>query len=171
MLGGAALSGLRTRATAGAAPAAALLAAVSLGVGVLALVRANLPPAVTPPPGLSEAQRTACATWHASLPASLDGQQQRRTRPRSDLTAAYGSPAISLRCGVTVPGPDPDHGCLQDTSGTVDWLVVPRDRSTLLLSYGRDPAVELVVPDAYAQAPVDALSSSIGTLPRNGLRC
>ena len=150
---------------------AGVLAAAALGIGVLALVRANLPPAVTPPPGVSAQAEQACRTWHDALPQSLDGQQRRDTRPRSDLTAAYGSPAISLRCGVTVPGPDPTHQCLVDTSGSVDWLVVPRDTSTLLLSFGRDPAVELVVPDAYAQAPVDALSTSVGLLPRNGLHC
>jgi Protein of unknown function (DUF3515) len=150
---------------------AGALAAAALALGGLALLRANLPPAITPPPGLSAAAAQACARWHAALPQSLDGQEKRSTRPRSELTAAYGSPAMSLRCGVTVPGPDPDHQCISDSENHVDWLVVPRDTSTLLVSFGRDPAVELVVPDAYPRAPVDSLSAAVDLLPSNGLHC
>ncbi|MEV4440410.1 DUF3515 domain-containing protein [Streptomyces sp. NPDC049577] len=58
-------------------------------------------PAVPTPPAREAA---LCRALHKELPATVDGRQRRATDPASDFTAAWGDPAISLRCGVPKPG-------------------------------------------------------------------
>jgi hypothetical protein len=94
----------------------------------------------------------------ALLPAELVGATRRETRGGAG-TAAWGDPAILLRCGeepvlastqpcVTVPG-DP---------GEVDWVVLASDASgSIVRTFGRDPSVEVEVPAEYGPAPVSVL--------------
>lgn len=67
------------------------------------------------------------------------------------------------------PGPSPDLDCM--SGGTVDWIVVPQTGSTLLVSFARTPAVELVVPGAYATAPLQALDAAVRTTAERGTGC
>ena len=151
-------------------PVAAVLAVATAGLGAFALVRATLDPRVVPPPPpASAAERDACAALVAALPQTLSGQDRRGTRPTSALTTAYGSPPVTVRCGVAEPGVTADYACL--SVDTLDWLVVPGKGSTLYLSFGTRPAVEVEVPDAYAVPPLEGISPAVGRLPENGLRC
>ncbi|MFC1400387.1 MULTISPECIES: DUF3515 domain-containing protein [Streptacidiphilus] len=61
---------------------------------------ADVRPAFPPPVGRQTAE---CAALQAALPQDFGGQQRRSVSPRSTTTAAWGSPAITLRCGVTIP--------------------------------------------------------------------
>ena len=100
----------------------------------------------------------ACADVLALLPTSLAGAARRDTTGGPG-TAAWGDPAILLRCGVEpvgattqpcvgVPGPD----------GDVDWVVLALDDTgAIVRTFGREPAVEVEVPAGYGPAPVSVL--------------
>jgi hypothetical protein len=95
----------------------------------------------------------------AELPSTLRGEPSRTTEPDSPLTAAWGDPAITVRCGV------PDPAALTPTSQLisidgVDWLPEPLDDGYRFTSYGRVTNVEVTVPDAYTPEadPVTVLS-------------
>lgn len=154
-----------------AVPVAGLLAVAAVALGGTAVVRNALGPAVTPPPSLPAAAQARCTALMASLPSSLAGQESRRTRPKSPLTRAYGTPTLTVRCGVSEPRPTGLYDCR--TFGAQDWLVVTREKQkdTVFLSWGTTPAVEVVAPDAYTAPPLEELSPAVSRLPRNGLTC
>ena len=129
--------------------------AAATAVTAVALVGCAGPVTVeSAPDGASQ----ACADVLALLPAVLVGAARRETGGGAG-TAAWGDPAILLRCGeevvlastqpcVTVPG-EPDG---------VDWVVLASDGSgSIVRTFGRDPAVEVEVPAAYGPAPVSVL--------------
>ena len=97
--------------------------------------------------GLRAAERAtgpACAGLAGRWPGRLDGHG----RERVDVTGAeaWGSGAVTARCGVTSPGPSPDP-CVSVNG--VDWLLEQaRSRQAgkkILVSYGRSPAVEVTI--------------------------
>ena len=112
---------------------------------------------VTVPPG-PNASDPVCAEVLQMLPGELAGGTQRSIS--SQATAAWGEdPAVTLRCGVEVPGPSTER-CITVESGdtSVDWLALEGDDETVpeharleggawtFVTYGRVPAVEVVVP-------------------------
>lgn len=94
----------------------------------------------------------------------IDNHERRTTDAQA--TGAWGSPAaILLRCGVPVPGPS----TLQcATVKGIDWL---RDASGapnyVFTTYGRDPAVEVIVngDEASGTEALIALSNAVGSIP------
>ena len=94
------------------------------------------------------------------LPPTVSGQVRRRVTPGDSLGAAWGDPAIVLRCGVPRPsGFTPTSQC--QTANGVDWYVDPAafaDQSTdvVLTTVFRTPAVEVSVPARY-RPPVATL--------------
>ena len=111
--------------------------------------------------GATGADRAACLALVKALPARVADQPQRRTTG-SALGAAWGDPAIVLRCGVGKPRDyDPITGC--QTANGLDWYV-PRkgmnDQSVdvVMTTIGRKPAIEVTLPARYrppAAAMVD----------------
>ncbi|WP_285493287.1 DUF3515 domain-containing protein [Actinomadura sp. NBRC 104425] len=102
------------------------------------------------------------------LPEKVHGQQRRDTTPESPLTAAWGSPAIALRCGVPRPaGLRPDSQLM--TINGVDWFGVPADRPVTFTAVARQAYVEVTVPAKYAP-PGDVLielgSAIASTIPK-----
>lgn len=105
-----------------------------------------------------EGTSDACAQVLALLPGRLVGATRRETGGGAG-TAAWGDPAILLRCGeepvlastqpcVTVPG-EPEG---------VDWVVLASDDTgSIVRTFGRDPSVEVEVPAQYGPAPVGVL--------------
>ena len=88
-------------------------------------------------------QVAACDTLVRLLPTSLGG---RAARPVSDpSTAAWGSPAITLRCGVPA-GSTRDEPYVFDG---VRWVVHDDGAANRWTTYGRATEVQVVVPDAY----------------------
>lgn len=81
------------------------------------------------------------------LPDKVEGEQRRTVKPESPLTAAWGSPAIALRCGV----PLPTHNMLAPTAmiDGVRWLPIPEDRPVTYTAVGRLAYVEVTIPRAY----------------------
>ena len=115
-----------------------------------------------------------------SLPAHLagplrrdpvgEGQERRDDVVGARSATAWGSPAIIARCGLAPQPPSADQ-CI-DVSGT-DWVVQPLTDGTRLTSYGTDPAIEVLVPERYAPAPlrVGVFADAVRSLPSTGRRC
>ncbi|GHI04702.1 hypothetical protein AQI88_29260 [Streptomyces cellostaticus] len=84
--------------------------------------------------------RTApvCRDLHRALPEKLDGRSRDDPAPRSAYTAAWGGPAIILRCGVVRPPKmiDPkvaeggDADALPGGVNGVDWLMEKQSDGT-----------------------------------------
>jgi hypothetical protein len=124
-------------------------------------VEASAPPAGSDP---------ACVRLAAGLPATVRGQERRATTSPSPAVAAWGDPAIVWRCGVTPPGPTTDE-CTQVDG--VDWVRVPLADGTSFTTYGREPAVQLLVPRAYAPEPLvlPVFSRVVAAVPQGPRRC
>jgi len=123
--------------------------------------------AVSPAPRASD---PACAQALAALPATVLGQA--RTPLAVGGAAAWGEPAIVLRCGLPELGPT-RTGC--QTVDDIDWVVdVSADPATIT-TYGRSPALEVRIPRSYGQtsasdAAVD-LAAVARALPRTARAC
>ncbi|HJF77750.1 MAG TPA: DUF3515 domain-containing protein [Brevibacterium linens] len=107
-----------------------------------------------------------CADIMLTLPDEISGQKARTTS--SQGTKAWGDPNVAvLRCGVTPPGPTTDQ-CVS-VSG-VDWISKPAeddDSTWKFTSYGRTPAVEVLV-NRKAESGNDvlaAISPALSKLP------
>ncbi|QAY62102.1 DUF3515 family protein [Xylanimonas allomyrinae] len=117
-------------------PPAALVAATAACAPTIAVDAA--PDAVNP----------ACAPVMLALPDVLAGDLS-KARTAAQATAAWGTggAAVTLRCGVTPPGPSPDCQQVEAPGGTVDWIIEAGDDGTWrFTTFGRDPAVEVTVP-------------------------
>ena len=115
-------------------------------------------PAATPDPAVAR----LCAGLHDRLPGTLRGQSRRETRPTSALTAAWGSPAIALRCGVPRP-PSMRPASELVTINGIAWFPQPPDRPVTFTALGRRAYVELTVPARYAP-PGDVLIELTGAI-------
>ena len=105
------------------------------------------------------ADRAACEALVEALPDRVADQAPRETSG-SPLGAAWGDPAIVVRCGVGPPeGYTPLSAC--QTANGVDWFtpdatVEDQGVDAVLTTLGREPAVELVVPSEL-RPPVAAM--------------
>jgi hypothetical protein len=87
----------------------------------------------------------------------VSDEDRRDVKPKSELTAAWGDPAITLRCGVAKPRaytPTAQLFAVND----VAWLPVPQDAASPTTFYVVERAayVEVFVPKEQAPAS-DAL--------------
>ncbi|ROO83366.1 uncharacterized protein DUF3515 [Actinocorallia herbida] len=117
---------------------------------------------------------TAAAACEAlSYPVKVDGKERRETDPASPYVAAWGSPAIAVRCGVARPA-DPDSGLIERvvTVDGLDWLPVEGDRPSTWTLVGRTAYVEVTIPQEYTPAgspPGELLTeftSALDALPK-----
>ena len=112
----------------------------------------------------------ACTAAAARWPETMSGMTRRETSPSSPAVAAWGDPAVVARCGVAAMAPTSTE-CLEvDGAG---WIPEPLADGIRFTSFGTDPAVEVLVPDAYAPEALllPAFTAVADSLPRNGLRC
>ena len=115
-----------------------------------------------------DAANPLCAEVSVRLPDFVDELALRSTNAQA--TGAWGEPAsVILRCGVPVPAPTAELACV--TVEGVDWLRDEADAPNYVFtSYGRDPAVEVIVDGTVASgftALVD-LAPAVGVLPQSG---
>jgi hypothetical protein len=89
------------------------------------------------------------------LPEKVLGLERRDTSPESPLTAAWGSPAIALRCGVPRPAALRPESQLVKVND-VDWFGQPADRPVTFTAVARQAYVEVTVPPKYSP-PGDVL--------------
>ncbi|WP_154794852.1 DUF3515 family protein [Occultella kanbiaonis] len=156
------------------ARAAGSTAALAL-VGAALLAGCATPASVEPAPSASE---PVCADVLIALPDTLAGADRRSTT--SQASRAWGDPAITLRCGVTPPGPTTDRCITAEAAdgSTVDWVVAEladddtgsESGSWTFTTYGRTPAVEVVVPVEYAgedaTSVLISLNGAISVIPQ-----
>jgi Protein of unknown function (DUF3515) len=112
----------------------------------------------------------ACAALTGALPKTLLKQGRRDTDPKSPALAAWGDPAIVLRCGVAPPGPTTDQ-CTAVNG--IDWVGQPVKNGYAFTTYGRTPAVQVLVPKQYAPETfaLTALSAAVGRIVQGSHRC
>jgi hypothetical protein len=115
-----------------------------------------------------------CAALQKALPQTLMGLSRRDTSPSSPNTAAWGDPAVTLRCGAGMPSvldphskdynPESDNLSGAEVGG-VCWASVhsQADQSYIFSSVDQQAIVEVHVPGAYAgrQAPLSELAGAV----------
>ena len=137
-----------------------------LGLDAAATALAGCATTVDVVPGV-DAQNPVCARVVRATPDTLAGLERRTAGAQA--AAAWGTPAVTVRCGVEVPGPTTDR-CLSvelPDGTTVDWINPEAAGEALedgtagewtFITYGRDPAVEVVVPaDTGIEQPTGVL--------------
>jgi hypothetical protein len=105
-----------------------------------------------------------CSRLHAGLPSSLAGRDARDVTPASRRTAAWGSPAVTLRCGVERPAGLGKQSQLVVVDG-VGWYLRSDDPPFVFTAVDRVSYVEVRVPRGVprseATAPLADLASSL----------
>lgn len=109
-----------------------------------------------------------CAKASAHWPATVSSQSSRKVSVSSPTVRAWGNPAIIARCGVGTPAPT-SSGCLQ-TNG-IDWVSSPLDDGTRFVTFGRSPAIEVLIPTKYAAWGLAAFAAAAGQIPQNAGHC
>lgn len=154
------MAALTGRASARASALVVSLVAVTVAVGGCG---SSTGPVAVRPPVPSGQSAQACQRLHAALPHALDGHQQRPTSPDSPFTAAYGDPAITVRCGgglppILTPGsPTFDPMTQQDVVNDVGWVIETVPHGHRFTTYQRTANVEVTVPDHYDPNAVNPL--------------
>jgi hypothetical protein len=125
-----------------------------------------LPVSAVEAPGAATA---ACSALATALPDPLAGLQRRQLLDGDDPTllgvAAWGEPAIVLRCGTPTPQELTCSAPVQVVNG-VAWLPLTGAGSTTYLAVDRAVRVALTVPDGTSTGPWQEMSRIIGaTLP------
>jgi hypothetical protein len=123
-------------------------------------------------PHLSGSAAHACARLVHDLPKHVADQQRRTVDAGGGYAAAWGDPAIELRCGVGRPAGFDKFSQCQRVNG-VDWFV-PDSQLTgqptdiTMTTVGRRPAVEVRLPQDYW--PPAAAMVDLGTVVKKHLR-
>jgi hypothetical protein len=147
-------------------------AALASCVAIFGVTACAAPVVIDPAPYAADPQ---CASVMLGIPEVVGGLSLRPTS--SQATAAYGASAmITMRCGVTPPGPSTERCVAIDTpSASQDWLVTENDTSWIAVSFGRSPATEVVIPKIRADKAVSEvlaqLSPAASLAKPNGLTC
>ncbi len=142
---------------------AVLVAAVAVPVALLL----SRPLQVRTPPSASD---PACARLARALPQRLGSLDRRPTSSSSPAVAAWGDPAVVWLCGVREPAVA--QTCVE--ANGEDWVAVELGGDGLAFTTdGRSPAVQVLVPHAYAPEALrlPALSTVVATLPQGRKRC
>ncbi|MDQ4085520.1 MAG: DUF3515 domain-containing protein [Actinomycetota bacterium] len=109
----------------------------------------------------------ACADLLSALPATVDGRPRRDVEPPDALAAAWGDPAIVLRCGVPEPPALTAASPCAEVNG-VGWFAEQRADGYRFTTIGRSTNVAVQVPYEYqpaADALVDLASAVRRTVP------
>ena len=111
-----------------------------------------------------------CRSVADHWPTTVGSHEPRVTAVQTRGVAAWGDPPIVARCGKQPPGPTTDQ-CL-DVNG-VDWILTELDDGAMFTTYGRDPALEVLVPDAYETSPLllPAFGAAAEQIPQTLGRC
>lgn len=104
-------------------------------------------------PELSDADRAACAALAAELPGTLAEEKRVDIEPDDAPAAAYGDPAIVVRCGVAKPkGFDLTASC-ESVNGV--GYYIPEEQyddqglDLTITAAGYTPRVEVTIPARY----------------------
>jgi hypothetical protein len=109
----------------------------------------------------------SCQKFLDALPEKV-ADQRRRTVTGSTYAAAWGDPAIVLRCGTALPKSFPGDPCF--TRNGIGWSIPPSQaddlgRDLVMTLAFRDPVVQLQVPAHYRpDAPADVMADLDATV-------
>ncbi|MEE6282254.1 DUF3515 domain-containing protein [Georgenia sunbinii] len=147
-------------------------AGTAIVLGATAMLLAGCADPVSLPPATYAAD-PACAEVLQVLPGTI-GDAERRSIG-NQATAAWGDPPISLRCGVEPPPPTTERCITVEADGTsIDWLALEGDDPMIpehaqrddgawtFITYGRVPAIEVVVPTEQGGDQPTAVLVSLG---------
>jgi hypothetical protein len=83
---------------------------------------------------------------------------------------AWGDPAVIARCGLDPIGPTTDQ-CVS-VSG-IDWVAHPLTDGMRFTTYGRSPAIEILVPSASKPEPLllPAFGAAASAIPQGERHC
>ncbi|PYY35320.1 DUF3515 domain-containing protein [Curtobacterium sp. MCJR17_055] len=115
------------------------------------------------------ADAAACADAQVRLPAVVNDTLALRNTS-AQATAAWGSPsAVLYHCGVAVPTVS-DLPCF--SQGSVDWIRDDRGKEVVYTTFGRSPAVQVVIDTSRATGDaLQDLGDAVSRLPEDGHRC
>jgi hypothetical protein len=121
---------------------------------------------VAAPPSPNPATEAACVKVFAKLPVQLGQLAPRKTETDSPFVAAWGNPAVVLRCGVAKPAVlnTPAAAQLFDVNSVI-WQPDPRRDQTVYTTVDRSVYLEVTVP-AAADQPLPLLAPAIMALPQ-----
>jgi hypothetical protein len=138
------------------------VAACAVALMTAAVSAACSSPAEVSPPVPSGQAESTCSSLVAALPDTVLEEEARAIEPDSPYAAAWGSPAIVLRCGVPRPDALTPTSQLVSVNG-VDWLPEELTEGYVFTTFGRVANVEVTVPDDYAPevGPLAELSTVI----------
>ena len=113
-------------------------------------------------PALSGADAAACTKLVDALPDAVSDQPRRKVEPKDAYGAAWGDPAIVLRCGVDMPE-EFDRFAMCQVTNDVGWFVPEaqiedQGADVVMTTVGFAQNVEVQVPSTYrppAAAMVD----------------
>jgi hypothetical protein len=110
-----------------------------------------------------DAANPACAPVMLALPQTIGGDlDQANTTAQATTAWGTGGAAVTLRCGVDLPGPSTDCQQVDAGGAVVDWIYVTGEDGTWRwTTYGRDPAVEVTVPPAITDTHSTAFLADI----------
>ena len=117
-----------------------------------------------------------CAKAAAHWPTTVSSKDQVSVNvtgnPSEGVTktvVAWGDPAIIARCGVAAPGPSTE--CIE--ADNIDWVMSSLSDGKRFVTYGRVPAIEVLVPSAYSPEPLvlSAFDQAASQIPQNSHRC
>lgn len=101
-------------------------------------------------PELTGTAARTCSELVDALPETVDDVERREVEPADAPVAAWGDPAIVLRCGVEMPAAFDDFSTCQETNG-IGWFI-PDEQMTgspteiTMTTIGRDVNVEVALP-------------------------
>ena len=136
---------------------------------IAVLLLAGCSPTVAMSPAAPNANDPGCAAAIVRMPDLLGDYPLRSTDAQG--TAAWGDPTVALLyCGVPVPQVS-ELPCIEIQG--VFWLREEVDAGLAFTTYGRDPAVRVVI-DTDAFSPgiaLDGLGYPVSFLSSNGREC
>ncbi len=92
------------------------------------------------------------------------------TTSTSPSVRAWGDPVIIARCGVAPVQPTTADCVAVDD---IDWVIEPLTDGIRATTFGRDPAIEVLIPNRYSPGTLllPAFAAPARSLPTNGHRC
>jgi hypothetical protein len=118
------------------------------GLVAVALLLAGCSKVVVEEPTPDPQAAQICGAVMAALPGEVLDQGRRTVEP-GVLTAAWGRPAIVLRCGVAAPPTLTQESECLEVNG-VGWFDEDAQNGKIFTTIGRPAYVELSVPEEYA---------------------
>lgn len=119
-----------------------------------------------PPAADSPACTAAAERW----PTDVSGLEPRETTPSSPAIKAWGDPAVVARCGMPAMPPTEEQCVVVNGIG---WVAEDLGDGARLTTFGRDPAIEVIVPGEHGPGPLllPAFSAAVKELPTNDYTC